>query len=483
MSRKKPPCLLVEQDKKIAESTEWYKTLLMQAEEQRRRTEIFADLVDAYEVLRRKDLVRMNNSRGRPMFGVVECSEEVSKMQSTLAQKSRQIESQQSLLNDLQSQLSVKEIEVRDLSSRLTTTIQQAKQLQTQLETTHKLLEEKQLEIVQLKSDLKTFENIEDVNVVPLNPVLVEPPRSDLTAVLPRKVVRSVQLTKSVVPPNLITCSRGGMIVVGTRRVHCFNAMSGNTVCEFDVPGSSSASVMSTGVSPENDLALIGTSESQLGLVEIMTGRVLKDLKGHTGKIKGCGFLGSKTKGFSVSTDRTIKLWDLNRASPIRSVPVTSQLIGGVSSFDGNVIVSCHQNGKVIVWSLNEKICEVDAHSDSCLGVALSPDGRFITSVGKEDTVAVIDVHMAQAGPVHRLTGFKALTTDGPPAVSRDSKIVSVCGNGAIYSWDMLLGSLLGSMATDAVGLAWAGESLGVPESNQHLVSSHSNGTVKWWTP
>lgn len=227
-------------------------------------------------------------------------------------------------------------------------------------------------------------------------------------------------------------------------------------------------------------MVLVGTSENQLSLIDL-NGRILKDLKGHGGKVKGCGFVGSKFKAFSVATDRTIKLWDLNRACPTRSVPVTSQLTGGAVTSDGTMMVTCHLNGKVTVWSLQEKICEVDAHSDTCMGVSLSPDGRFITSVGKDDTVAVIDIHMAQCGPIHRLTGFKALAIDTSPSGSSDSKIVSVCGSNGINHWDLILGTPLGVTGTDPLGLVWTSTQTSDP-SNSNAISIHANGVVKWWT-
>ena len=142
-----------------------------------------------------------------------------------------------------------------------------------------------------------------------------------------------------------------------------------------------------------------------------------------------------------------------------------------------------HLNGKVIVWSQHEKICEVEAHTDACLGVSLSPDGRFITSVGRDDVCSIIDIHMAQSGPIHKLKGFKALSIDAPPSVSMDSKFVSVCASGGIYSWDMFLGTPIGSVATDATCLTWvSSHSVSDCGYSQQLISTHENGTVKWWS-
>lgn len=449
--------------------------------------EILEDFYHVYEIVRKRDLLR--SSLVATLSGVDATSDDhARKLDLALQQKSRQIESQQSLLSDLQAQLSAKESEVRDLSSRLQTSVQQSTQLHAQLTATHTLLQEKELEIVKLRTEIRAMESADKIEIVEqLNKSPPTVASLDLHSLIPRKVVLSQKLSKALVPPNFVTVTAGSegpqIVAVGTRKLHCFSATSGGVLCESEVTSSSSsASLMAASISPENDVVLVGTSEAQLSLVDL-NGKLLKDLKGHSGKIKGCGFLGSKSKAFSVATDRTVKLWDLHRASPLRSVPVTSQLVGGVATRDGTMMVTCHLNGKLIVWSQTDKICEVDAHTDACLGLALSPDGRFITSVGKDDTVAVVDIHMAQSGPIHTLTGFKALSVDTAPSVSMDSRIVSVCTGAGMQSWDLLLGTSLGLAHTDATALAWVN---GTPSENgptQQIVTVHPDGVIKWWSP
>ena len=465
--------------------TEWFKQFNHQFERNKRNSLVIEEVVFIYEQVRQRDLNRKSGlEQGEQSAGK-------SADLTTIQQKNKQIESQQSLLNDLQSQLSAKETEARDLTTRLATSIAQADQLQEQLGITHKQLQEKEIEVIALRNQIKGMENADKIEILEnLNkhpsPVISLTP--GLSAMLPKRVSFSNQLGAASAPPTVITSSKGGLgpqiVAVATRKLHCFNAQSGGTICEIDVlsSASSGACILSACIAFENDSILIGTSESQLSLVDF-NGRLLKDLKGHSGKIKGCGFLSNKSKAFSVSTDRTLKLWDLTRASPIRSVPVTSQLVGGVSTQDGTLLVTCHLNGKLIVWSQTDKICEIDAHADACLGVSISPDGRFITSVGKDDVCAVVDIHMAQSGPVHMLRGFKGLPTDAPPAVSMDSKIVSLCCDSGIHSWDLLLGSSLGSVQTDAVALTWAPGCIGGAGISQQVVTSHQNGAVKWWCP
>jgi hypothetical protein len=450
---------------------EWYIHFATSYRSQQREVELLMPVMELYEKLRRDNLDYRNQRS--PIL-----ADSGNRMDQALMQKSRQIESQQSLLNDLQSQLSSKEREVRDLNKQLTTSITQANQLKLQLESTHALLQEKELEIIRLRNEIREMEASKLEIVEPLNQNEPEE-RSFTNFSIPSRVISTYQLSACSGPPGFITATRGfpQHVAVGSNRIATFNGCTGALICESDmILNTSGATLLCGAQSPENDLMLVGSSESQLSLVDVQ-GRLLKDLKGHSGKVKGCGFLGSKSKGFSVACDRTIKLWDLQRACPIRSVPVTSQLVGGVATGDGTMIVTCHLNGKISVWSMQDRVCEVDAHQDTCLGVSLSPDGRFIISVGKDDTVSVIDLHMAQSGPIHKLKGFKALTSDTTPSCSTDSRIVSVSGTDGIFSWDLILGSSLDKVKTDAVGVVWTGGGT----ANQ-LVSIHQHGIVKWWS-
>jgi WD40 repeat protein len=145
------------------------------------------------------------------------------------------------------------------------------------------------------------------------------------------------------------------------------------------------------------------------------------------------------------------------------------------------MIATGHLNGKVTLWSQTDKICEVSAHSESCMGLALSPDGRFVTSIGKDGSLAIIDVHMPQTGPVHVLTGFKALSTETSPAVSPDSRIVAVCGSESIVAWEILSGSSIAPIQSKALGVCWAHGQSATSNSNHQLLSVHEDGVVKWW--
>lgn len=459
---------------------EWHVQFMKQYLANKEQANLTRPIMQEYEILRVRDL-----EARRAVKKPVECTGEVSaehvaKLESALRQKSRQIESQQALLSDLQSQLSLKESEVVDLATRLSMSVAEQAQLQLQLQSTHNLLEAKQLEIVRLTEDIRAL-RIDDDFIDPIvrsveSISIQHPPR--INKHLPKTVAQKIKLESTGCEPTVIVAAGPlGRVLAGTRKVNVVNKVGSST---YSIPGQSdSCSIMSLGVTDESFLA--GTSEGGVFLMDY-GGRVMKDLKGHGGKVKGCGFLSNK-KAFSVATDRTIKMWDLHRGSAIRSVPVSSQITSGASTFDGSIIVSGHQNGNLLIWSQCEKLCEIQqVHSDTCLGIAVSADGRFLVSIGKDNSIAIIDIHMASAGPVHNITGIIFNGTETQPAISPDSKIVSACTKTGIQSWDILLGKHISSVPSDAIALAWSA-CTDQTDIVQQVITTHADGIVKWWNP
>jgi WD40 repeat protein len=479
---------LIQADRASRESAFWYKTYI----EQKRRNQEIARYVnpvfDAYEHYRNAFLLtklqdELGNHHAHTDGQEPETREFFQRLETSVNQKSKQIESQQSLLNDLQSQLSAKETEVKSLTSKLSLAVSQSSQLQLQLESTHKLLEEKMTEIIRLKEELRAADDVDKMELIEKidrsEEASTVDDQSGLTQFIPKKLFKSYSVPHMEGGANFLSLAGpiGGhqTLLLGSRVLHGLDAETGETRFEIASPGSSGTSTCAS-LSTDNEIGIMGSSESQLAVFDCMSKKILKDLKGHGGKIKGCGFLGNRTKAFSVATDRTIKIWDLNRGGPIRSVPVVSQLVHGVSSQDGSLIVTGHLNGKISIWTQSDKVCEVSAHSESCVGLALSSDARYIASLGKDGSLALIDMNMANAGPLYTLRGFSLPTVDTNPVFSPDTRMVAACTNGSVCIWDCITGKPLTQLETDAFGLCWL-------YSRSTLVTCSPSGQLKWWRP
>ena len=485
---------LIEADRATRSSASWYKSYFEQEQRQVEISEYVKPAYEAYEYY--KHLYLMSRLQKEVKNDVPENVSEYSKgLESSLNQKVRQIESQQSLLNDLQSQLTLKESQVKELTSRVSLVTSQSTQLQLQLDSTHKLLEEKLLEIVKLKEELRAADDVNKMELIERidrseaastsAPIGTEQSTFSTLSV-PRRVIKTFQVAHMHTGANFICSSASGRsggvqtLLVGSHKLHGLDSVTGETKFEIEVPGSSgtSCAVLCASLAIDNRTGILGTSESNLVVFDAVHGKVLKDLKGHNGKIKGCGFLGTPTKAFSAATDRTIKLWDLNRGGPIRSVPVVSQLIHGVCSGDGSFIVTGHLNGQISIWTQSDKVCEVAAHSESSIGVAMSPDGRYVASLGKDGTLAIFDLNMAHAGPVHTLRGFNPPVLESAPSFSDDSRMIAACTENSVLIWDCISGKSISQLQSECRGLCWVYNN---STGRNTLVTSYASPELRWW--
>jgi WD40 repeat protein len=395
--------------------------------------------------------------------------------ESELRAKIKQIEGQQALLFDLQSQLSAKESEISRLNSRVAISENENSTLQKELISLNLRLLEKCASSE--KQDSITPSHI------PLSPsVFLSPLPRPSRACVPRKpAIRTLGVLTSA--PNRFAGDRGSsaklLAVAAGNRVSVMNRINFHIEADFDLADSVPIGL---DLSPDGSMVLTGTTDGQLLHLDVSSLKIKSKISGCLGKIKNCGYLGNSSyKGFSASTDRCLRIYDLSRGEISRSFSTSSQMVDATCSEDGSVIATAHQNGQVILWNENEKIATIEAHKDSCVGLDISRCGRFLTSLGMDDGISVIDLQN-YSSPLFNLKspGFTTFQDTSFPCISPDGQLVAACGasDGAAWCFDLIHGNFSGKLNMgDSLCLFW-GSSKG---DKFEMISGHRNGNLKWW--
>jgi len=445
-------------------------------ERNRRQTDAHAALFAAYAALR----------RAPPPPGAPGEDETARRLESDLRAKSKQIEGQQCLLNDLQAQLTLKEKEISDATRKFVAAQKEISTLQSELVRVNSSLLQSRAEIERLLAAARP--PVSDLQPPPQLVAALPPLRR---SVVPRKFLKTLGLSLGASPPCRLAGVRGSLgprlLAVGSKRVQVVDRARSQLIADFSLSNNSVA--LGLGVSPDGATVLAGTTDGQLLLLEISSQNVKAELRGCSGKIKNCGFVGDRTKCFSASTDRSLRLWDLQKSGTIsRSFSASSQIVDACCTDDGSIIATAHQNGKIILWSPNSpnRISEIDAHPDSCVGLDISRCGRFLTSLGRDDKIAVIDLTSSTSEPLLKFgaPGFATFQDSSFPCISPDSKIVSACGasDGAVWCFDLFSGKNLGTVPTgDAVCVFWGASAVAGGAESFEMLSGHRNGNLKWW--
>eukprot|EP00386_Alphamonas_edax_P013088 GDKI01040572.1.p1 GENE.GDKI01040572.1~~GDKI01040572.1.p1 ORF type:complete len:558 (-),score=111.52 GDKI01040572.1:22-1695(-) len=241
--------------------------------------------------------------------------------------------------------------------------------------------------------------------------------------------------------------------------------------------------ISSVALPEDTTCALVGAADNALYLVDFSTERCVQTLKGHmTGRIVGCEFLSASKpyKAISASSDRTLRLWDINRSACVKTASHPSAMTCVALSPDREWVATGHQSGAVVLWNVRSENCQqVGApdpkpHSDSVTGLSFSPDGTCIVSQGRDNTVKLTDVRRADVVCEFTHTDLKTGCPTARPAFSPDGNLIVcstlthlLCWN--LYSKKLLTNPVCGNLITT---LNW---------DLNNLITCHRDGTVTFW--
>lgn len=256
--------------------------------------------------------------------------------------------------------------------------------------------------------------------------------------------------------------------------------------------------------------------DSNLYIADVGRQKTIATLKGHSGKLTGCGFiqasrLTASRLAYSVGLDRTLRLWDIKNKGSCLSVISCSNGIS-CSTVNGSKIAIGHSNGCITLWGLMENIGSTATtvptnnttassqcilhrigtfqplapsmrstnpeaiHEGQVAGICFSSDGTKIYSVGRDGRIAELSILSGQM-----VKSFHFLSSFRPPSaghncicVTTDDTLVTASTTG-LCCWEIRTGRCITSWATPAppTCIAWTGELLS---------SGHADGTVILWS-
>ena len=186
-----------------------------------------------------------------------------------------------------------------------------------------------------------------------------------------------------------------------------------------------SGEVYALAVTPDGRQVVSGSQDKTLKVWDLEIGSELRTLSGHSGAVWAVAVTPDGRQVVSGSGDKTLKVWDLETGSELHTLSGHSDWVNAVAvTPDGRQVVSGSADKTLKVWDLEtgSELHTLSGHSVTVFAVAVTPDGRQVVSGSGDKTLKVWDLETGSE--LHTLSGHSrevyavAVTPDGRQVVS-----------------------------------------------------------------
>ncbi len=151
------------------------------------------------------------------------------------------------------------------------------------------------------------------------------------------------------------------------------------------------------GLSPDGEFFATAGQDSVLRIYERSTGTLRRAIRSGQGEVNGLAFSPDGRMLASTGDDGSFRLWRVADGKPLNRLSAHDGLAFGVAfTRDAERLVTCGSDGLVHVWKDGQKQATYRDHRARVEAIAVSADGRWFASVGKDRALVVRAIETGQ---------------------------------------------------------------------------------------
>ncbi|MCA9053549.1 MAG: hypothetical protein KDA75_06915, partial [Planctomycetaceae bacterium] len=202
--------------------------------------------------------------------------------------------------------------------------------------------------------------------------------------------------------------------------------------------------ITAVAASADGALAATGHADGSVRLWNLATGQPGATLGGHTAAVRAVAFSPDGTSLYSGGDDKSLRHWQTSDGKQVGQLETPAEIKSLVVSRDGALVVSAHQDNKLLVWDKGATVAqdptpaeapkpvrEIGGHGQPVTAMVWAPNSDEFLSACRDGNVRLINV--TNGGQV-RAFGLGAPVLD--VTVTANGERVAGCGeNGVTRIW------------------------------------------------